>query len=471
MTGFHPRNAAAGTCFRDLRPLFDPISLAVIGATDTPSKIGYELIKNIVEGGFQNPVYPVNPKLKSLMGMTVYRSVRDVPSGVELAVVAVPASQAMTVVRECSESNIRHLVIITAGFGETVGGSALEQELTTFAKSNGLTIVGPNSAGIVNTTARLYACIEPRPVTGSVAFISQSGAFGGAVFNYAKDRGVGFSKFVSIGNACDLNMIDIASFLANDPETKVIASYIEGLKNAEGFVEKMKSVTRRKPVIVVKVGRTAAGAKAARSHTGSLAGSDAIFAGACKQARIIRADDVEQMVDYALAFLQPFDSCGPRIGILSDAGGPAVAAADVCEENGLRIPEISTDCKKQLASILPSFASCTNPVDMTATLDPNLYQECIRILFNDPMIDGLILTITGHVRVQKELARAISGALDRRNRKPLLVSWTAGKDVDEGRSILLDNGIPVYLTPERAARAMAALVKHKMIIQKAAMLT
>ena len=437
--------------------MFNPRSVAVIGASMDPLKPGYVILRNLISGGFKGSVYPVNPKASEIFDLKAYPKLSDIPNDIDLAVIAVAASNVSSALDDCIRKKVAGIVIISAGFRETgQAGAEAEEHMSERAKKSGIRIVGPNSAGILNASANMYATIEGTPAKGSVAFLSQSGAFGGAIFGWAQDLCLGFSKFVSLGNMCDINFSDLLEYLAQDLETKAIAMYVESIADGKRFISIAKGVSLTKPIVVYKVGRTEAGRKAALSHTGSLATSDRIYDGAFRQAKAIRVYDVEELLDYAFVLThQPLPK-GGRVGILTDAGGPGVAAADACILSGLEIPEIPQSIQVKLKQFLPAFASTKNPVDMTFSLDPNTYRNCIDLIASEDTIDGLIITITSHLGVQEELANTIVKSFVT-GRKPLLVSWTTSRMADSARGILRRSGVPVYSTPENAARAMACL--------------
>jgi len=445
--------------------MFHPNSVAVVGASSNKLRPGYEIIKNLIKGGFAGSIFPVNPNAPEILGLKAYRSVNEITNKIDLAIIAVPAANVSPTIDECVKKKIQAIVIISAGFGE-IGdiGTTAEKEFSERAAKYGIRIVGPNSAGIVASSSNLYATIEGIPPKGPVAFLSQSGAFGGAIFGWAQDLCLGFSKFVSLGNMCDVNFNDLLAYLAEDEDTKVVVMYVEGIKEGRRFISVARRVSAHKPIVAYKVGRTEAGRKAAISHTGAMTTSDRIYDAAFRQAGVIRAYDVEELLEYACVLTsQPLPK-GGRVGILTDAGGPGVAAADACNVLGLEVPEISSPTQTELRRFLPSFASTRNPVDMTFTPDPQTYQTCIDLLLREAVIDGLIVTITSHVEVQEELANTIVRSSSK-HEKPLLVSWTSGKMVDFAREILRRNGTPVYPTPDRAARAMACQVKYSNLLR------
>ena len=432
----------------------------MIGASTDQLKTGYVILRNLINGGFRGSIYPVNPKASEILGLKTYKSVDEIPNQIDLAIIAVAARNVISAIDDCIRAKVGGIVIISAGFRETGQiGTELEEEISERVKSSGIRTIGPNSAGIVNSSVNMCATIEGTPMKGPVALLSQSGALGGATFGWAEDVGLGFSKFASIGNMCDVNFNDLLEYLAQDPETKVITMYVESIGDGSRFVSVAKNVSLVKPILAYKVGRTGAGQRATLSHTGSLATSDNIYDGAFRQAKIIRVYDAEELLDYAYALThQPLPK-GGRVGILTDAGGPGVAATDACTLSGLEVPELPDSIQTKLKQILPPFASTKNPVDMTFSLNSKLYQDCIDLILSENAVDALIITITSHLEVQQELANTIVASFGSGG-KPFLVSWTASRAADPARGILRRRGIPVYSTPEKTARALACLARY-----------
>ena len=312
---------------------FNPRSVAVIGASTRSRSLGHVLLKNIVEGGYEGDVYPINPRADTILGLRVYPSISDVEAVVDLAIVMIPSTVIIEVVRQCGEKGVKALVVISAGFSES-GNAELEEALIAEAERWGMRVIGPNCAGIINTSNKLYASIESRISTGKIAFVTQSGALGGAVLAWAENEGIGFSKFASYGNASDVDESDLISHLESDEETEVITLYVEGVKDGRKFYEATKRVARIKPVIVMKGGLSAAGSRAVQSHTGALAGNSAIYMAAFKQAGVTYANTIEDMFDMAKALIFQGRVSGGRVVVLTNSGGPAVMVADELEELG-----------------------------------------------------------------------------------------------------------------------------------------
>ena len=452
-----------------LNAFFNPRGVAVIGASDDPKKLGYEVFKNLREyrGG---RVYPVNPRREYVQGVKAFKSVLEVPDPVDMAVIVVPKKFVKQTLIECGERGVKAVVIITAGFSETgPEGARDEEELVEIARKYGIRIVGPNCVGVMNTRADLNATFIMPAKKGSVAFISQSGALGGAIIYKTVKEKVGFSKFVSVGNMADVDFTDLMEYLANDPETTAIALYVEGLKNGKRFMEVARRVTKVKPVIALKGGRSEAGSKAVASHTGSLAGNFRVYEAAFKQAGILVADTIDEMISMARAFTQPLPK-GRRVAVLTNAGGAGVLLTDQLEARGLRLADLSEGTREHLRSFLPPIASVRNPVDTTAGARGEDYYECVKALMRDEGVDLLIvacvvptfagMTPTEHAEgALKALREVRSEGIE----KPVLAMFMAGHVSEKARGVLEENGIPTYERPEDAAAAAEALVKYAAI--------
>lgn len=454
--------------------ILNPRSVAVIGASKDPKKRGNIALRNLIEAGYQGKIYPINPSADEVLGYKVYGSVKDVLDEIDLALIVVPASIVPQVVEECVQKGVKGVIVTSSGFKETgKQGAMLEREVVRIAKAGGVRIIGPNCIGIVNVGLNLDATIsrtiDPTALKrGGVAFISQSGAFGGAVFTWAQAEGIGFSKFISYGNRCDVDDADLLEYFMDDLDTKVVVIYIEGVDNGRKFIDVSKKVTLKKPVIVVKVGRTKLGSIAAISHTGAIAGSDEIYDAAFKQSGIIRAQDIEEMFDYAAAFeCQPFMK-GDNVAILSNAGGPAVAAADACVNYGLKIAPLSVETKRRLRSRLSPFASYVNPVDITAMGGPETYGLCLDTLLQDQNVDAVITIVARYSRDVQPAIETAKSVVDRAGvyNKPVLAAWTARGRAEAAKEILRNNGIPVYTIAERAVRALSAMAIYRKYLDK-----
>jgi len=441
---------------------FTPRAIAVIGASNDPLKLGYEVFKNLKKYRRGN-VYPVNVKDSEVQGVKAYKSVKDVPEDVDLAVVVVPKRFVKGTIEECGEKGVKGIILITAGFGE-VGeeGKREERELVEIARRYGMRIVGPNCVGIMNTREDMNATFVMDAKKGDIAFISQSGALGAGIIYKTVKEGIGFSKFVSIGNMADVDFAEFMEYLADTEEDSSIALYIEGLKDGRRFMEVAKRVTKKKPVIVLKAGKSESGARAASSHTGSLAGSWKIYEAAFKQSGVIIADTIDDMLSMARAFTQPLPK-GKRVAIMTNAGGPGVLTADAIDRLGLELANLEEKTMEELRSFLPPMAAVKNPVDMIASARGEDYYRTAKLLLEDPNVDMLIsicvvptfagMTPTEHaegvIRAMKEVD----------NGKPVLGLFMAGYVSEKAKELLEENGVPGYERPEDAAAGAYALVE------------
>jgi acetyltransferase len=445
-----------------LECFFTPGSIAVVGASRNPQKLGYVMLDNLLRARFKGPIYPVNPNAESVLGLPAYARIVDIPERIDLAILTVPASAVLQVVDECARKGVRAAVVITAGFRETgAAGAAREREIVEHARAGGVRIVGPNSVGVINTFANLNATFaETAPFSYEIAVISQSGAIATAILDWARAIGVGFSKFVSLGNMADVNEIDMIEFLADDPQTKLIVGYLEGFTDGRRFMDVACALTPHKPFVAMKVGRSASGARAASSHTGSLASTDAVVDAAFRQAGVIRAYTMDELFDYTLAFSYLRPPRGNRIAIVTNAGGPGVMAADAIERYGLTLAKLSPVSSDRLAEGLPSAASSANPIDVLGDAPADRYQFAIQLALDDPQVDGVIALLTPQAVTEPEATSRVITHLSRISEKPIMGVYMGGDAVARGRLMLDASHVPAYHYPERAVRAMAALERY-----------
>jgi len=456
---FEQRETAAAVAA--MRTFLAPEAVAVIGASRDSSTIGGQLFHNLITTEFHGPVYPVNPMASVVHGVPAYPSITDVPGPVDVAFIVVPAPLVARVARECGEKRVRGLVVISSGFGEVGGeGPARQQELIDICRAYGMRIVGPNCMGIVNTHPEVrlngtFATVYPPP--GRVGFLSQSGALGLAVMQYASEIGLGLSTFVSIGNKADISTTDLLAYWDQDPGTDVILLYIESVGDARRFARLARETGRRKPVIAVKSGRSAAGARAAASHTGALlAASDVTVDALFRQAGIIRTDTLEEMFDVATILANQPPPKGDRVAIVTNAGGLGILCADTLEANGMHVPPIAEETKAALRAFLPPEASVGNPIDMIASATAEDYERTIRTVAEDPNVDAMIVIyIPPQATKAEEITRGIvRGIREVQGRIPVVTTYmsAAGLHAD-----LRADGvrIPAFAFPEQAAIAMA----------------
>jgi len=379
-----------------LGPLLEPRAVAVVGASRTPGSIGRRVLRALTAGGFTGPVYPINPHVEELDGVRCYPSLVAAPRGVDLAVVAVPRGLVLEVVDQCAAAGVKSLVVITAGFAETgAEGRALQQTLLDKVRGYGLRLVGPNCMGLLNTRVHLNASFSPIvPPSGRVALSSQSGALGMAILELARERGVGLSTFVSVGNKADVSGNDLLQYWEADANTAVILLYLESFGNARRFARLARRISRKKPIVAVKSGRTRAGSRAAGSHTAALAASDTAVDALFRQSGVIRADTIDEMFDIAACLeAQPLPA-GRRVAVVTNAGGPGILAVDACEAAGLRVAPFTDATRDRLTAFLPAEASVGNPVDMVASAGPEEYRRAIEVALTAEDTDALIVIYT-----------------------------------------------------------------------------
>ncbi len=475
---------------RKLDAFFNPRSVAVVGATKKVDKAGHVIFKNFAankgRGVFKGELYPVNPNEDSILGFKCYPSITHIPSEVELVVIIVPAKVVPAIMQEAAAKKVQVAVIISSGFKE-VGNSELEDQIVATAKAAGIRVLGPNCLGIyysktgVDTlflpetkvlTTGEDVVATPRPLPGNIAMVTQSGAFGVAALDYLTGRQMGISKFVSFGNKCDVTESDILGYLLHDKETRVVLLYVEDIKQGREFIKIAKKVTAKKPVVVIKSGKSVAGARAAASHTGAIAGSDKIYNAAFEQSGIIRARDMEEFFDTGKALAMQPPALGKNIGILTDAGGPGVMTVDECELLGLTVDHFSDETSQAFQKlkdqgILLKIAATSNPVDLTGSVTDDMFEVAAELMFKDKEIYGIILLGLHHMPGLREKYIGCVAKVAAKYTKPIVMC-----DIGETEMALYTRsrfdklGIPSYPSPEDAARAMKALVAYGAYLQK-----
>jgi len=445
-----------------LERFFRPKSVAVVGASRDERAVGHAIFRNLISYGYQGRVYPVNPKADELLGRPCSKSISDLPEAVDLAVISVPGQIVRTVVEECGQKGIDAVVIISSGFKETgPEGAQREREVVEVARKYGVRIVGPNCLGIIAPSIGLSASFAAdMPPAGGVAVLSQSGALAAAMLDWAVEEKVGFSSFVSFGNAADLTFSDFLEWLKDDEETKVILAYMEGLPDGRRFMQVARQVTREKPIVVVKGGVTSAGSRAVSSHTGSLAGSQQAYQAAFRQSGIIQADSVQQLYDYAIAFdWQPLPK-GDNLAIVTNAGGPGILASDAAEKQGVGLAQLGRETVEKLTKLLPPAAAFYNPVDVLGDADETRYGGALEAVLSDPAVHGCAVLLTPQAMTRiPETSETVCAAA--RGEKPVLACFMGGKAVGPAEDRLLSNKVPFYPFPERCVAAFAAMIQHR----------
>lgn len=451
----------------DLRAIFMPRNIAIIGATEKLGSVGHTILHNLLDGTFKGEVYPVNPNHDSIMGIKSYPTVHSISEAIDLAVIITPAPTVPNVVKECIEAGVQGSVIISAGFKETgPAGLALEKEILEHLHKSNMRIIGPNCFGVMNPRIGLNATFSSaiaRP--GNVGFISQSGALGSAIIDQSIRENIGYSLFASIGSMMDVNWSDLISFFAEDPQTENIIIYMESIGNARAFLDVAREVTKRKPIIVIKPGKTKAGATAATSHTGSLAGSDEVFEAAFKQCGVIRVNEISDLFSLSELFAKQPRPKGPRLTILTNAGGPAVLATDTLILGGGKLVPLSNNIKEKLDQILPNAWSHNNPVDILGDADATRYSNALNILVNDPESDGLLVILAPQaMTLPTKIAKAVIPHAQL-NGKPILTSWIGGDSVEQGTKVLNAAGIPTFEYPEIAVKMFNYMWQYTAYLQ------
>ena len=460
-----------------LNAIFSPESVAIIGASNTPGKVGHDIFANILSGHYQGTLYPVNPKAKSILSVKSYHSVTEIPDNIDLGIIILPPAASLAAIEEGIKKGIKGFVIVSAGFRE-VGGEGLEIEnrIVAMCREAGVRLVGPNCLGVINPipTVSLNASFSARmPSPGNISFISQSGALCTAVLDFAADRDIGFSKFISIGNKADVDELDLLQFFHEDQDTAVVMLYMEELRKGVEFISTVKEITsgaRPTPVLAIKSGRTMAGAAAAASHTGALAGTEAVYDAIFKQSGLIRADSIDELFDYANVFAYKQESKmgkrarmlpkGNRVAIVTNAGGPGILATDVTVSSDLVLAKFEQATIDDLASHLPLTANIHNPVDIIGDAPSERYEHALRAVIKDKGVDGALVILTPQsmtdaLGTAQAIVRVARGA-----QKPMICCFMGIVDVSPGVKYLQENGYPVYRFPENAAKAFGILYRY-----------
>ncbi len=478
-----------------LTPFFNPKGVVVIGASTSPEKLGYGVARNLIQSGYRGAIHFVSQKSGTLFDLPLYTNLDDVPDPVDLAILIVPTQVTPQTIKDCARRGINAAIIVSSGFREVgAEGAALEQQCVDIARKHGVRLLGPNCIGTLDTHLPLDTTFlqPPMPTQGGIGFISHSGAFAAAIIDWAREQGFGFSQIVSLGNQADVNETDVLPEVAKDEHTRVIALYMESVSNGQKFVQATSEVTKHKPVIALKVGRFESGQKAAASHTGALAGSEAAFDAAFAKAGILRADTAEQMFDWARAL----ENCplprGKRMAILTNAGGPGVIAADSLETNSLLLSQLTESTLKALSTYLPSSASVHNPVDMLASASPDAYATCLKLLLQDNNVDGVLVILPPPpmfktedvaekiIQTLKSYTLESDSLLSEKpeaypyghtsfgtpESKPVVIALMGSTLVEEARKTFQRANIPTYPFPERASSALGALAKRAEILDR-----
>ena len=447
----------------NLRNFFAPESVAVIGASRNPSKVGHVVLKNIVNGGFKGKIYPINPSADEILGLKCYKSIIEVPDHVDLAVVCVPAQIVLKVAEECGKKGVYFLTVISAGFKEA-GGEGIERErkLVEICRKYGMRLLGPNCLGFIDTYTPINASFSAKmPKKGGIAFISQSGALCTAILDWSEERGIGFSKFISLGNKADLDETDFIREAGRDENTKVILLYLESVEKGRDFLKVVKEVSKIKPIVVLKGGITEVGARAATSHTGAAAGSFTAYKTAFEQGNVIIANSVGELFDYALTFVSQPILRQRKVAIITNAGGPGILTADLCSKLGIEVASFNKETIDKLRSKLPPASNIYNPVDVLGDAQADRYEVALNIVLSDENVGGVIVILTPQAMTQPlETAKAILRMKKKYPNKAIVTAFMGGPTVAEASKLLIENGIPCFDLPERAVLSLYGLVKY-----------
>ncbi len=445
-----------------LQSFFNPKSVAIIGASRQKGKVGYEILANLIAGGYPGKILPVNPKADEIEGLKCYPDLAAIGETPDLVIVIVPAQFVPSVMEECAKVRVKSAIIITAGFKE-VGpeGKKLEEEVVRIARRAGIRFIGPNCLGLIAPSHKLNASFGgDLPVPGTIGYISQSGALLAAILDLANANGIGFSSLVSIGNKADIDELDIIKAFGAQRDTKVIAGYLESITDGDVFVREAEEISDRKPILLMKSGGTTAGAKAASSHTGSLAGGEVAYESAFRRSGIIRCDSIKDQFDFAQAFAnQPLPE-GPSVAVITNAGGPGIMAADAVEERGLTFAKLSEETMKKLAEDLPPAANVHNPVDVLGDALADRYEFALNVVLDDPNVNSAIVLLTPQAMTQaKETAEAVV-KMGKKKGKPVLACFLGASKVQEGVQVLRRGNIPQYDSPESAVATLRVMVDY-----------
>ena len=469
---------------------FDPKSVAVVGASRKITKAGHVIFKNFVDnkrrGIFRGELYPVNPHEESILAFRCYPSITEIIGEVELVIIVVPAKVVPQIMREAAVKGVKAAVIISAGFSE-IGNRKLEKEVTTIAKEARIRVLGPNCLGVYDShtgvdmlflpetkvlTTGDEVVATPRPMAGQMAVVTQSGAFGASALDYLAGKQLGVSKFVSFGNKSDVDESEMLRYLLDDEKTRVILLYAESVEAGREFMEVARDITKKKPIVALKVGKTNAGARAALSHTGAIAGSDNIYNAVFTQVGVVRARDMEEFFDAGKALVLQPPAAGNNVAVVTDAGGPAIMAVDECELKGIKVKKFSEETIEKFEELkregrIPSFATNLNPLDLTGSATSEMFEHGTKIVLDDPEVHGVIVIGLHHVpALQEDFVDRVAN-LSKDYTKPVVAC-----DIGETEMALYTRsrfdkfGIPAYTTPEDAARAMAALVSYGLYLKR-----
>lgn len=447
----------------ELKNLFEPKSVAVIGASTTEGKLGYAVFKNLATLGYSGKLFPINPKGGELLGYPIYTKLSAIKKKIDLAIILVPAPFVESVLNECGKQKIKNIVIISAGFKE-IGGEGIKREnaIKKLIEKYKFNLIGPNCLGIINTNFGLNASFaEGMPMQGNVGLISQSGAMAVAISDWAYTHNLGFSKIISLGNKAGVNEIELLEYLEKDRQTEVILMYLESIEDGQKFMKTAKRITRKKPIIIIKSGTSKSGTKAISSHTGSLAGSQEAVKAAFRQSGVIRAETVEDLFNFARGFSYQKIPQGNRVAIISNAGGPAIMATDSIESSCLEMSKLEEKTQKKLKQNLPETAAVHNPVDIIGDALADRYEKALNAVVPDKNVDAIIVLLTPQIMTEEEKTAKILAKFSQKfPKKTMLACFMGGKNVADAKKILSSNKVPNYGFPDRAVATLEQMEKY-----------
>ncbi|MFC1800563.1 acetate--CoA ligase family protein [Nanoarchaeota archaeon] len=454
----------------NLDKFFKAKNVAIVGVSKDPRKVGHVILRNFMDGKFQGRLFIVNPNADEILNHKCYNSLAGIREPIDLAVIAVPSSIVLNVIKDCAKKRIKHVVLVTAGF-EEIGNFALAKKLKALITKHKIKVIGPNCLGIYNAHNKLDAMFIPRyrlkrPLPGGISFVCQSGAVGSAILDLATTEGYRFAKFASYGNAIDVDEADLIEYLGNDPETKVICAYIEGIKQGRKFLEIAKKVSKKKPIVAIKGGTTEAGSKATLSHTGSLAGSAEVYRGVFKQAGVIQADSLEQMFNYARILEKTIPPKGDRVQVITNGGGYGILSTDAIIKQGLKQAQASKETIRGLKKQMPPIVVLKNPMDLVGDATTERFSLAIDACLKDPNIDILLVIILYQTPlITTDIVDIVIEANDQK-KKPIIVVSTGGEFTEVLKDALEDTDVPCYTFPEGAVDAIRHLVDYYCVSRK-----